>query len=57
MKGVVLLASATNVNLQHEVHQPKQDKEGTTQKTKFNIKLLPKSLTYTKLFMLGKDPF
>lgn len=57
MRGVVLLTSATNANLQHEVHQPKQDKEGTTEKTEFNIKLFPKSLTYAKLFILAKDPF
>lgn len=33
-----------------------QDKEGTTEKKEFNIKLLPKSLTYAKLFILAKDP-
>lgn len=56
MRGVVSLASATNANLQHKVYQPKQDKKGITEKTEFNIKLLPKSLTYTKLFTLAKDP-
>lgn len=59
MRGVVLLASVTNTNLPHKVHQPKQGipkgQESTTEKTKFNIKLLPKSLTYAKL--LTEDPF
>lgn len=61
MRGVVLLVSVTNTNPQHKVHQPKQDiskgQESTTEKTKFNIKLLPKSLTYAKLLILAEDPF
>lgn len=56
MRRLVLLASATNASLQQKVHQPKQDKEVTTEKTEFNIKLLPKSLVYAKLFILAKDP-
>lgn len=56
MRGVVLLTSAANANLQHD-HQPKLDKESTTEKTEFDIKLLPKPLIYTKLFILAKDPF
>lgn len=51
------LTSAANANLQHEHHQPKLDKEGTTEKTELDIKLLPESLIYTKLFILAKDPF
>lgn len=50
------LTSAVNANLQHD-HQPKLDREGTTETTEFYIKLLSKSLIYTKLFILAKDPF
>lgn len=59
MRGVALFTSVTNTNLPHKVHELKQDiskgQESTTEKTEFNIKLLPKSLTYAKL--LTKDPF
>lgn len=40
MRGVVLLALATNASLQHEIYQPKQDKKDIIEKTEFNIKTL-----------------